>query len=349
MALLAGCAVPAGSASESVGPASSTPATSVASPASGRPSEAVPSLEAGPPLWAELATDGPSPREDHTWTVDTDGTAYLFGGRDGGTAFADLWAYELATDTWVELAVPQGPPARFGHEAAWVDGVGLVIFAGQAGTTFFNDLWAYDPIAGAWRDLPATGDVPVSRYGSCSAVGSDGRLWISHGFTSDGVRFADTRAYDFAAGEWTDETPASAGPVERCLHACWITDSGGLALYAGQTTGVPALGDLWTFADGSWEPAVGDLPPARQLTAHVRLDGSALVFGGQSTTAPLADLWLFPDEGGAVELRASNDGPSPRYGAAMIHDPTRERVLLFGGRDAEQAHADLWSLTDLPH
>ena len=47
----------------------------------------------------------------------------------------------------------------------------------------------------------------MARYGTCAAVAPDGRLWISHGFTADGVRFSDTRAYDFATGAWTDETP----------------------------------------------------------------------------------------------------------------------------------------------
>ena len=104
--------------------------------------------------------------------------------------------YDLATDSWRQVETV-GPPARFGHNAAWVDNVGLVVFAGQSPTTFYNDLWAYDPAADRWRELPAGGDAPVARYGSCAAIGPDGRLWISHGFTSEGSRFADTRAYDF--------------------------------------------------------------------------------------------------------------------------------------------------------
>ena len=151
---------------------------------------------------------GPSAREDHTWTVDGDGTtAYLFGGRDGGDISNELWSFDLRSDTWT-IAAPSGPApdARFGHTATWVPDVGLVIWSGQAGSSFFNDIWAYDPTTGAWRELPSLGDVPPARYGSCASLGPDGRLWISHGFTDTG-RFDDTRAYDFATGEWTDETP----------------------------------------------------------------------------------------------------------------------------------------------
>ncbi len=103
-----------------------------------------------------LSAVGPAAREDHTWTVAADGaTALLFGGRDGATAYGDLWSYDLEADGWTELEPGTGPAARFGHEAVWVDGIGLVIFAGQAGADFFDDLWAYDPDSNVWRQLQA--------------------------------------------------------------------------------------------------------------------------------------------------------------------------------------------------
>ena len=210
----------------------STPMPSVT--ASAAPSETPaaaslpPSLApSDPPVetaWRKLEPgDGPEAREDHTWTLDPSSrTGYLFGGRDGSTVYDDIWAFDLASDTWREVDPDgRGPAARFGHEAVWVDGVGLVVWAGQAGpTAFFDDLWAYDPAANDWARLPNDGARPVARYGSCSAVGADGRLWISHGFTEDGVRFSDTRAYDFDAGRWSDETPDGAQPVVRaCTRA----------------------------------------------------------------------------------------------------------------------------------
>ncbi|HEX5579605.1 MAG TPA: kelch repeat-containing protein, partial [Candidatus Limnocylindria bacterium] len=288
-----------------------------------------------------------------TWTVDPDGTtAYLFGGRDAaGRAYDDLWAYDLATDGWRQLAA-DGPPARFGHNAAWVDGVGLVVFAGQSPTTFYNDLWAYDPVADRWRQLPDAGDAPVARYGSCAAVGPDGRLWISHGFTSEGSRFADTRAYDFTTQAWSDETPAGERPVERCLHGCWWTDDGRLALYAGQTTGVPALADLWQLTPGprigtnAWSEVTPSRswPPERQLYAAARWGAGTVVFGGGSLGGGFRnDTWLRADDGTASRIRTGR-GPAARAGAELIADPTRDRLLLFGGRDADGTMRDVWAL-----
>ncbi|HEX7168555.1 MAG TPA: kelch repeat-containing protein, partial [Acidimicrobiales bacterium] len=219
--LLGACSGPGASVSSPpptrvVGSASEQP---VMSPTPTDTPAPTPTQTPEPLAWAQLELDGPSAREDHTWTLDPDGeVAYLFGGRDGSTVHDDTWAFDLGTDSW-ELLEPVGrPPARFGHETVWVDGVGLVIFGGQAGpSTFFGDLWAYDPASGAWRELGAGGAQPTARYGSCASLGPDGRLWISHGFTADQARFDDTRAYDFDAEAWIDETPEGDMPVARCL------------------------------------------------------------------------------------------------------------------------------------
>ena len=158
-------------------------------------------------------TDGPAAREDHTLTVDPDGTAaWLFGGRDGGRVLRRPVAAG-PRDRHLAAHRPARRPARrsgSGTRRRGCRALGLVVFGGQAGPTFFDDLWAFDPATGAWSALPGDGRRPEARYGTCAAVGPDGRLWISHGFTASG-RFGDTRAWDPVTGRWTVETPA-----DRC-------------------------------------------------------------------------------------------------------------------------------------
>ena len=282
--------------------------------------------------------------------MNEDGTvAYLFGGRGRGGASDELWAFDLTADAWTQLQPGSDrPAARFGHTATWVPGTGLVIWSGQAGDTFFADIWAYDPAADAWRELPSLGNVPPARYGSCASLAPDGRLWISHGFTEDTGRFADTRAYDFGSGEWTDMTPEGDVPVERCLHDCYWS-AGRLILYAGQTTGLPALGDIWAYdpSSASWSKGPEPAAPARQLYATGPLEnGAALVFGGGSVERGyLNDAWTIDPV--SLELTAADaTGPRPpaRSGATLIGDPTRGRLLLFGGLNDDGALADLWEL-----
>jgi hypothetical protein len=357
--LLGACATtpaasgPTSSAAPSDPGATMTPAPSTTATVHLSPS-ALPGPVAGPVAWSQVDASGPAAREDHTWTVDPDaGVAYLFGGRDGATVFADTWAYELATDTWTQLDPRASPAGRFGHEAVWVVSIGLVIFAGQASPdAFFGDLWAYDPVANAWSELPATGALPTPRYGSCAGIGPEGRLWISHGFTQDQARFSDTRAYSFDTNAWTDETPADGPrPVERCLHGCWWTDGGELALYAGQTTGTTALDDRWALREGTWTRVEDNLPPARNLYARARLEGATIVFGGQAIDASyLGDLWLFADGSAEVTpIEPVGDGPRPvgRAGAELVVDAERGRALLFGGRAADGALDDVWALVGL--
>ena len=352
--VLMACSAPgAGSPSPTAGP-SATASQSFALPSAtpAASASAAPSASAAATLaWAPLEPGGPAPaaREDHTWTLDPAGRAgWLFGGRDAGTAFDDLWRYDLASDTWArQTPLGQGPSARFGHTGTWVDGVGLVIWSGQAGSDFFDDLWAYDPASNSWRELPAEGAVPAARYGSCAALGPDGRLWISHGFTADSGRFADTQAYDFAAGRWTDETPDGTIAPIRCLHDCLWTPGGQFVLYAGQTTGTPAIGDLWARGVTEGWTALADGPPPRQLYALAAIGGTAYVFGGGAKDGgTLRDLWLL-DLATLTWQPAEplGDRPSGRSGAALLADPDGSRLLLFGGKREGESLGDVWQLS----
>jgi hypothetical protein len=355
-------------------PAESPPA-SVATPTAGSPTEpgqataaatpqpsppaatpgptATAGLLAGALAWRELEPEsGPGPREDHTWTVDAAGRgAYLFGGRQGRQAFDELWRYDLDRDSW-QLLEPVGdrPEPRFGHVAVWVDGIGLVVWSGQqSARVFFGDIWAFDADAGRWQRLADGGDVPEARYGSCGGIGPDGRLWISHGFTEDTGRFFDTRAYDFDAQAWTDLTPAGDVPVLRCLHRCLWTPDGRFVLYAGQTTGAPAIGDLWSLDPGRGKWSQADDPPAaaRQLYSVAQVDDTAVVFGGgASDGALLDDLWLLDLR--SLDMRSAevlSGGPAGRFGAALISDAARGRLLLFGGKSEAGEVSDLWELS----
>ncbi|CAN5782210.1 hypothetical protein BH24CHL8_BH24CHL8_10010 [soil metagenome] len=326
----------------SAAPTGSSPASSPSSSISIAPATQV--------SWQQLDQgDSPPARSDHTWTVDGDGTAaWLFGGTSDASPFEDLWRYDLAADQWRRIE-PAGdrPPARFGHVAAWVDGIGLVIWSGQAGDDFFNDLWAFDPTAEAWSRLPDGGAVPAARYGSCGAVGPDGRLWISHGFTDSG-RFDDTRAYDFAAGQWTEIVPVGERPIKRCLHDCLWTPDGRFLLYAGQTDGEPALGDLWSLdpTSAAWTRQDRPEPEARQLYALATVDSTAFVFGGADADRRRLDSLFVLDLDAEEWREAEPAGRSPagRSGAALIADPDRERLLLYGGTGTDETLGDLWQL-----
>jgi streptogramin lyase len=259
----------------------------------------------------------------------------------------DLWRFDMANDTWERLA-PRGrrPSARFGHSAVWAEGHGLVVFAGQRGTDFFGDLWTYDPADDRWTKLPARGAAPRPRYGSCMVVGSDGRLWISHGFTFLG-RFDDTRVYDLERRRWSLAVRGDRRPGERCLHECFTSADGALALYGGQDDDDRALGDLWiTRGPGSWRRLPAPSAPPRRLHAVTVAGDSAWVFGGVGRDdRRLDDLWQVDRETlGFERVRVTGMAPSARSASTLIFDAVRGRLLLFGGQGLS-ARSDLWQLT----
>ncbi len=310
-----------------------------------------PTLDFVAPKWRKITpAGGPAGREDHTWTVDADGRfAYLFGGRDGGREFGDLWRYDLASDTWKRIS-PKGkkPQPRFGHNAVWVDGLGMVVFAGQLGDDFFDDLWVFDAGKNRWRELPAKGQVPKRRYGSCMVVGPDGRLWISHGFTTSG-RFDDTRAYNLKTERWAVITPDGNKPGERCLHECFTSLAGDLVLYGGQDDGNFALGDLWSMGkDRTWSQHDDPQAKWRRLYGVTEAGAYAYVFGGAGEdNAELADLWRVDRETlDFTRQRVEGNHPAARFASTLITDAERGRLVLFGGQAANGAKSDVWELVE---
>ena len=324
---------------------SPTPATTA------EPGSVDATIDFAQPTWRKVTSGkGPAAREDHTWTVDREGRfAYLFGGRDGDREFDDLWRYDLAKDTWKRIS-PKGatPEPRFGHNAVWVDDYGMVVFAGQRGADFFDDLWAFDPAAKRWRELPAKGQVPKRRYGSCMVVGPDGRLWISHGFTFAG-RFDDTRAYNLKSERWAVITPEGRKPGERCLHECFTTTAGDLVLYGGQDDGSFALGDLWSVGrDREWDRHDDPQAKPRRLYGVTEAGDFAYVFAGAGEdNAKLADLWKVDRETlEFVRVRVEGAYPAGRYAGTLLTDTERGRLLLFGGEAASGAKSDVWELVE---
>jgi hypothetical protein len=133
----------------------------------------------------------------------------------------------------------------------------------------------------------------------------------------------------------------------RCLHACWLTADGGLALYAGQTTGVRALGDLWRLNDGELVHARRASYRRNATCPRTRHGDDAVVFGGLGLDGDyLRDVYRStarrsPSKSCARMVPA----PRARHGAALIDDPGNHRVLLFGGTAGGDAFADTWELT----
>ncbi len=159
-------------------------------------------LDLASETWTQLATGpGPAPRVNPAAVVDpTHDRMIVVGGRTGlATLFDDVWALDLGTLQWTELAHGPGPRQR-AHYAT--DGTHAWFYGGEGFLSVFGDLWQLDFSNDAWTELPNAGDAPPSR--TCGAMAFvDGALFVNGGhdvaFVRDGTWRYDSRERELVA------------------------------------------------------------------------------------------------------------------------------------------------------
>jgi len=105
------------------------------------------------------------------------------------------------------------------------------------------------------------------------------------------------------------------------------------------------LNDTWSLdlSTGTWSQFPQSPSPGNRTDAAACMDpirNRLLVFGGWDGSSNRNDLWshsLSPSDNW-VEITPSGKVPSPRYGATLVYDPSRDRAVLFGDG------TDVWAL-----
>jgi hypothetical protein len=143
------------------------------------------------------------------------------------------------------------------------------------------------------------------------------------------------------------------GPGPRNAHgmAYDLRDSA-VVLFGGATAG-EVRGDTWLWEAGAWRQASLAGPEPRTFPAMVYDSGrgEVVLFGGNRVLfgdsarppAMLGDTWILRS---SAWTRMAENGPSPRAEAAVAYDPVRQRTVLFGGYQLEEAErrrlGDTW-------
>lgn len=107
--------------------------------------------------------------------------------------------------------------------------------------------------------------------------------------------------------------------------------------------------DTWVFSPMTrqWDERFPATSPPQRFGHAVVADaarGEMLLFGGLSfdaSTTYYDDTWIW--DGMDWSLMSPTEAPAPRRGHAMVWDPERQEVLLFGGESGGPNQADTWS------
>jgi cysteine-rich repeat protein len=262
------------------------------------------------------------------------GRIVMFGG--GSPTEHSTWEWD-GTD-WAERLPAVTPPPQLTGAAMAYDAARqrVVLFGGSLAGVAQNRTWMWDGTT--WQEL-AAGAGPSPRAGHAMAYDSGRHKIVVFGGVAGGQRLGDTWELDDAG--WTQ--PAAAGAPTSRAHAAMVFDAvrGKIVLLGGDDgSGEPAL-VAWTWDGAQWSaiPATGG-PQTRSASAaaydgvrgRVVLFGGQLKVGGELVASLFGDTWIW--DGATWSPRAvSTQVPLSRIDPALVYDPARGRVVLFGGTE----------------
>eukprot|EP00505_MAST-04D_sp_SCG-Rhode-Island_P004879 Stramenopile-MAST_4_protein_4879 len=143
----------------------------------------------------------------------------------------DVWALDMATNTWSEL-FPSGevPTKRYGHSSV-LNSTTMVVFGGWDGS-YCNDIWTLEMTSNAWSELSPSGGPPAARYDH-SAVLYGTKMVVFGG--NDGSSRNDVWILTMTINRWSELSPIGELHIARRDHSAVLYGStmvvfGGFAL-----------------------------------------------------------------------------------------------------------------------
>jgi N-acetylneuraminic acid mutarotase len=249
------------------------------------------------------------------------GTIYIFGGRDFGTFFANVDAYNPATNAYTPRAAL---PAARSHAGAALFG-GLVYLTGgeTADTVEIATVSRYNPGTNAWSAgvaLPSK----RSRHG-CVSMG--GRIWCVGGRYWNGSAhqiMTDLTVYDPVAATWSAK---AALPAARFEAGCAAL-GGVLYVAGGEDAGGGVVNTLYAYAaDADTWTAKAPMPYAVSGPGAAVVGGRLAVLGGDPGGDTIGTVILYDPDTDAW----ATGSPLPYQPAQVPAVSWRGRAFLFGG------------------
>ncbi len=172
--------------------------------------------------WEELPSGGtnvPAARKDFTASV-VDNEVVIVGGETDSGPSDEVYAYDLANNTWEQKASYMG--AVTGH-GAFVNNNLLYVFGGSDPPSFRNDMWSFNIQTNSWSYVNAGGSVPdeSAHFG----YSSSGQYFYTVGGNNDGKTVFD-KSYMFNLVDLT-WTELGDVPALTKLAAAFVGDNSG--------------------------------------------------------------------------------------------------------------------------
>jgi uncharacterized protein (TIGR03437 family) len=291
--------------------------------------------------WAELNPAGSRPpaRFGHTTIFDpVRRRLIVFGGQAGGF-FSDVWSYDIAGNSWQQLAGDNaGPSKRYGHSAIY-DAVRdrMVISHGFTDAGRFDDTWAFELGPGRWQNVTPAGGRPLRRCLHHAVYDESNRQMLLFGGCASGngpCPLDDLWTFDLNTHQWTQRV---SRPAARQWYAMAFDSSRRKLVLFGGSGSRGALNDTWEYdpRSNAWTEAspAGEIPAGRSRhEATFVPDLRATFFFGGRTDAGLTNelLLLGPAPPAAPEFTSA--GVVNAFSGQTGPFAPGEIVSIFGSR-----------------
>ncbi len=267
----------------------------------------------------------------------------------GGNWTNEFWA--LSNGTWTQLT-PATLPSPRARAALAVDTLlgNVLLYGGDDGNNRLanDETWLYD---GTDWTLASSLQSPGGLARHCMAFDLVRQTTVLFGGRHDSWVPTQLRngTWEFANGAWAPAFPNTVPPARGDAAMCYQPALGQVLMFGGHDGNDVPFDDTWAFDGTDWTQlnTTGPKPAAR---AGARMEqiltrNIAVLMGGQDsqTMQIYNDTW----EHDGVNWRQVNGTYGgvypPRAQFGMTHDLVRNRLVLFGGRIANNAlQNDVW-------
>lgn len=231
----------------------------------------------------------------------------------------------------------------------------MIVFGGWNGAVNLGDVWALS-LTGAphWTQLATAGTAPHARRWHTAIYDPvRDRMIVFAGFDGD-LYLNDVWALTLSGTPtWSELATAGTPPSPRYRQsAIYDPVRDRMVIFGGWFSG-DGYNDTWALSlsgTPTWSELVPDgTPPSRRISHTAIYDpvrDRMIVFGGIDDVLR-NDVWSlsFADTLAWTELTPAGTPPLERYIHTAVYDPTRDRMLVFGGFDVAGYANDTWALS----
>ena len=261
----------------------------------------------------------------------------------GNGVDARLVLERYGVNEWSKKFPPAKPDARSHHDMVYCSLERSIIMFGGYDDKNMDDTWVYDPNDDTWVEKSPP-ESPTARREHSMAYRSEGNRVILFGGTSGTT---ETWLYDPENVTWEKRTPADHPSRRRGHHMVYHSGLDLVVLFGGAWGGA-RYNDTWLYdvSNDTWNDISPVHGPSRRAWHSMTYDsntGKIILFGGcWSINSPYNDTWEYDLKTNTWTEIEAEAPPAGRYDHSVVHSPTDEKVLLFGGRADGENLNDTW-------